>query len=256
MAEPTTQQLKAGRPAVMPPVRTHYCPGCGHGVVHRLLAEIIDEQDLRGRIIGMAPVGCAVVAYNYLDIDMCEAAHGRTPEVAAGIKRVRPDRLVFSYQGDGDLAAIGTNEILHVANRGEPITVIFINNTCYGMTGGQMAPTTMVGQRTSTTPAGRQLVGEGPPIKVCELLATLERAVYLQRCMITSPKAVRRTKKAIERAFRVQEEAAGFSLVEILSPCPTHWRMPPTECPAFIEEQVARVFPTGVIKDTASPQAG
>ena len=248
-------KLKAGRPKTLLPVPTHYCPGCGHGVVHRLLMEIVEEWDIRGQVIGMAPVGCAVVAYNYMDIDMCEAAHGRTPEVAVGIKRARPEKLVFSYQGDGDLAAIGTNEIIHVANRGEPITVIFINNTCYGMTGGQMAPTTLVGQKTSTTPQGRSLIGEGPPLRICELLSGLERAVYLERCMISSPKEIRRTKNAIKRAFRVQKERKGFSLVEVLSACPTHWRMAPSKCTEFIEEHLTKVFPTGVIKNTAFPDA-
>ena len=247
----TKLRLKAGRPAAMLEPQTHYCPGCGHGVVHRLLMEIVDEWGIRGDIIGVAPVGCAVVAYHYLDIDMTEAAHGRTPEVAVGLKRVRPERIVFSYQGDGDLAAIGTNEIIHVANRGENITVIFINNTCYGMTGGQMAPTTLVGQKTSTTPKGRSLIGEGPPLKVCELLAHFERAVYLERCMITSPKEIRRTKDAVKRAFRAQRQEKGFSLVEVLSPCPTHWRLHPTKCPEFIEEHLTKVFPVGVIKNTA-----
>jgi len=248
----TKLTLKAGRPKSLLPAPTHYCPGCGHGVAHRLIAEIVDEWNLRGNVIGMAPVGCAVIAYNYLDIDMCEAAHGRTPEVAVGIKRVRPDKIVFSYQGDGDLAAIGTNEIIHVANRGEPITVIFINNTCYGMTGGQMAPTTLVGQRTSTTPKGRHLIGEGPPLRVCELLSPLERVVYLERRMLTSPKEIRLAKKAVEKAFRVQQQGLGFSMVELLSSCPTHWRLPPEQCAAYIEDRLTPVFPVGVIKDTTS----
>ena len=251
----STLTLKAGRPKALLPVKTHYCPGCGHGVAHRLLMEIVDEWDLRGKVLGVAPVGCAVVAYNYMDIDMTEAAHGRAPEVAVGLKRTRPEKLVFSYQGDGDLAAIGTNEIIHVANRGENITVVFINNTCYGMTGGQMAPTTLIGQKTSTTPRGRSLIGEGPPIKVCELLAHFERAVYLERCMLTSAKEIRKTKNAIKRAFRVQQEQKGFSLVEVLSACPTHWKLAPEKCPAFIEEHLTKVFPMGVIKNTAFPDA-
>jgi 2-oxoglutarate/2-oxoacid ferredoxin oxidoreductase subunit beta len=251
----TKLKLKAGRPRALRPTRTSYCPGCGHGVAHRLIMEIVDEWDIRGNIIGVAPVGCAVTAYHFMDIDMTEAAHGRTPEVAVGIKRVRPEKLVFSYQGDGDLAAIGTNEIIHVANRGENISVIFINNTCYGMTGGQMAPTTLVGQKTSTTPRGRSLLDEGPPIRVCELLANFERAVYLERCMITSPKEIRKTKDAIKRSFRVQQEQKGFSLVEVLSACPTHWRIAPPECPEFIEEHLTKVFPVGVIKNTAFPDA-
>ena len=256
MSETTKLKLKVGRPKSLLPARTHYCPGCGHGVVHRLVAEVIDEWELRGRTVGVAPVGCAVVAYNYIDVDMCEAAHGRAPEVAVGLKRVRPDRLVFTYQGDGDLAAIGTNEILHVANRGELVSVIFINNTCYGMTGGQMAPTTIVGQRTSTTPRGRSLLGEGPPIRVSELLATLERAVYVERCILTTPKEIRRTKNAIKKVFQAQLEKKGFALVEVLSPCPTYWRLPPTECSKYVEEHLTKVFPPGVIKNTAFPDAG
>ena len=252
---PSPLVLKAGRPKAMLPAKTHYCPGCGHGVAHRLLMEIVDEWDLRGNILGVAPVGCAVLAYLYLDIDMTEAAHGRAPEVAVGMKRTRPDKLVFTYQGDGDLAAIGTNEIIHVANRGENISTIFINNVCYGMTGGQMAPTTLVGQKTSTTPQGRSLLSEGPPLKVCELLAGLERVVYLERCMLTSAKEIHKTKNAIKRAFRVQQEKKGFALVEVLSACPTHWRLPPEKCPAFIEQHLTKVFPVGVIKNTAFPDA-
>ena len=237
------------RPRALLPHPTHYCPGCGHGIVHRVLAEVIDEMDLRERMIGVAPVGCGVLAYNYLDIDMSEAAHGRTPEVATGIKRARPNRVVFSYQGDGDLAAIGTAEIIHVANRGEHITVIFINNTVYGMTGGQMAPTTRVGQRTATTPFGRDPLNEGPPIKVCELLSGFDRVAYLERTTVTSPKRVRRLKRCIKHAFDLQIAGAGFTLVEVLSPCPIYWRMPPAECMAFIEDELVKTFPLGVFKD-------
>ncbi len=234
------------RPNTLLDVRTHYCPGCGHGIVHRLLAEIISEQDLRGKIIGMAPVGCGVLAYRYLDIDMCEAAHGRTPAVATGIKRVHPDKLVFSYQGDGDLAAIGTAEMVHAANRGEKITIIFVNNAVYGMTQGQMAPTSIIGQKTTTTPFGRKAEVEGYPIRVCELLATLKGVAYLERVTVTSPAQVRRAKRAIERAFQIQREKKGFSLVEILSPCPTYWRMPPTTAMKHIEETMTKTFPLGV----------
>jgi len=243
-------KLKLGRPRALLSNRTHYCPGCGHGVVHRILAEIIDEWDVRDRIIGMAPVGCAVLLYQYLDIDVCEAAHGRTPEVAAGIKRARPDTLVFSYQGDGDLAAIGTNEIIHVANRGEPISVIFINNAVYGMTGGQMAPTTVPGQKTTTSPKGRSITGEGYPIRVCELLATLEQPAYIERCVIGTPKEIRRTKNAIKKSLRVQRDLKAFSLIEILSPCPTYWRVAPPKAIEYIEKWMAEIFPPGVIKDT------
>ena len=238
------------RPATMLPPLTHYCPGCGHGIVHRVLAEIIDEWDIRGDVIGMAPVGCAVLAYQYLDIDMCEAAHGRTPEVAVGIKRVHPDRLVFTYQGDGDLAAIGTNEIIHTANRGENISVVFINNAVYGMTGGQMAPTTMVGQKTSTSPAGRNPLNEGPPIKVCELLSNFDRAAYLERTTIATPRDIRHTKACIKHAFEVQMAKVGFSLVEVLSTCPTYWRMSPTAAMTFVKDEMVKVFPPGVYKDT------
>ena len=237
------------RPDVLYDALTHYCPGCGHGIVHRLLAEIIEEQDLRGRIIGMAPVGCAVMAYCYLDIDMCEAAHGRTPAVATGIKRALPDTLVFTYQGDGDLAAIGTAEIIHAANRGEDISVIFINNAVYGMTQGQMAPTTLLGQKTTTTPHGRQARGEGHPIRVCELLATLPGTAYLVRTTVTTPKHVRETKKAIERAFLTQEKKKGFSLVEVLSPCPTYWHMGTAEAMRHIEDVMTKTFPLGVVRD-------
>jgi 2-oxoglutarate ferredoxin oxidoreductase subunit beta len=237
------------RPKTLLPAQTHYCPGCGHGIAHRILAEILDERGMRPRTIGIAPVGCAVIAYDYLDIDMAEAAHGRTPAVATGIKRANPDKFVFTYQGDGDLAAIGTAETIHAANRGENITIIFINNAVYGMTSGQLAPTTPVNMKTSTTPLGRNPLTEGCPIRVCELLATLERTAFLARTTVTSPKRVREAKRLIERAFDTQEQKKGFSLVEILSPCPTYWRMPPTEAMEFIEKEMVKTFPLGIIKD-------
>jgi 2-oxoglutarate ferredoxin oxidoreductase subunit beta len=237
------------RPTALLDAVTHYCAGCGHGIVHRLIAEIVEEQDLRERIVGMAPVGCAVLAYCYLDIDMCEAAHGRTPAVATGIKRALPGHIVFSYQGDGDLAAIGTAEIIHAANRGEKISVIFINNAVYGMTQGQMAPTTLIGQRTTTSPRGRRAEAEGHPIRVCELLATLQSAVYLARTTVATPKGVRDTKKAIERAFLTQEMKKGFSLVEVLSPCPTYWHMEPVQAMKHIDEVMTKTFPLGVFRD-------
>jgi 2-oxoglutarate ferredoxin oxidoreductase subunit beta len=245
----TEPKLKMGRPRSLLANRTHFCPGCGHGVMHRILAEIIDEWNLRGEVIGMAPVGCAVLAYQYLDIDMCESPHGRTPEVAAGIKRARPDKLVFSYQGDGDLAAIGTNEIIHVANRGEPISVLFINNAVYGMTGGQMAPTTVPGQKTTTSPQGRSVVNDGYPLRVCELLATLEKPAYLERTVIGSPKEIQRTKNAIKKSFRIQRDLKAFSLVEVLSPCPTYWRVAPPKAAEYIQKWMEKIFPPGVIKD-------
>ena len=237
------------RPRTVLPVPTHYCPGCGHGIVHRLLAEIIDERGIRERTIGLAPVGCAVIAYDYLDIDMSEAAHGRTPAVATGIKRADPTKFVFSYQGDGDLAAIGTAEMVHSANRGENITIVFVNNAVYGMTSGQMAPTTLVGMKTTTTPRGRDPANEGCPIRVCELLATLDRTAFLARGTLTSPRRVRQTKKFLNRAFETQERKMGFSLVEILSPCPTYWRLPPTKAMEFIENEMVKTFPLGIVKD-------
>jgi 2-oxoglutarate ferredoxin oxidoreductase subunit beta len=227
----------------------HYCPGCGHSIIHRLIAELLDEMKLRESAICVPPAGCAVLAYYYLDIDMVEAPHGRATAVATGVKRVRPDNLVFSYQGDGDLAAIGTAEALHAANRGENITVIFVNNAVYGMTGGQMAPTTLAGMKTTTTPAGRNTKTEGPPIRVCELLQGLANTVYLERTAVNSPANVIKTKKAIKKAFGYQQKKAGFSLVEILSPCPTNWRMDaPASC-EWIDEVMAKEFPLGVIKE-------
>ena len=250
-------KVVADRPKALLPALTHYCPGCGHGIVHRVIAELIDEMDLRERTIMVAPVGCAVLAYNYLDVDTCEAAHGRTPEVAVGIKRVHPDRLVFTYQGDGDLAAIGTNEIIHVANRGENISVVFINNAVYGMTGGQMAPTTMIGQKTTTTPFGRDPMNEGPPIRVCELLQGFERVVYLERTSVSTPARIRHVKRCIQHSFELQLAKAGFSLVEVLSPCPTYWRKSPAASMKFIEEEMVKTFPLGLVKDvTASKTEG
>jgi len=228
---------------------THYCPGCGHGIAHRLIAETIDELGIRGRTIGIAPVGCAVLAYDYLDVDMVEVAHGRAPAVATGMKRTNPDKIIFSYQGDGDLAAIGTGEIVHAAHRGEQITVIFINNAVFGMTGGQMAPTTILGQVTTTTTKGRQAATEGHPLQVSELLASLPGAIYLERCSVHNPAQVKKTKKAINHAFQLQlEGAAGLSMVEVLCPCPTNWRMTPVQAIKWIETEMIKVFPLGRIK--------
>ena len=229
---------------------THYCPGCGHSIAHRLIAETIDELDIRDRTIGIAPVGCAVLAYNYLDVDMIEVAHGRAPAVATGMKRTNPDKIIFSYQGDGDLAAIGTGEIIHAAHRGEQITVIFINNAVFGMTGGQMAPTTMLGQTTATTQQGRDAANEGYPLQVSELLALLPGAIYVERCALSSPAQVRKTKKAIRHAFELQiKQAPGLSLVEVLSSCPTYWRMTPVKAMEWIENEMTKVFPLGRLKD-------
>ena len=229
---------------------THYCPGCGHGIAHRLIAEAVDELEIRDRTIGIAPVGCAVLAYNYLDLDMVEVAHGRAPAVATGMKRTNPDKIIFSYQGDGDLAAIGTAEIIHAAHRAEQITVIFINNAVFGMTGGQMAPTTVLGQVTATTPRGRQAAGEGYPLQISELLAILPGTVYVERCTLYNPAQIRNTKRAIKYAFELQmNNAPGLSLVEVLSPCPTYWRMSPAKAMEWIEKEMVKVFPLGKLKD-------
>ena len=227
----------------------HYCPGCGHSIAHRLVAEVIDELGIRGITIGVPPAGCAVLAYNYFDVDMIEAQHGRGPAMATGIKRTLPDRVVFSYQGDGDLAAIGIAESFHAANRGENITVIFINNAVYGMTGGQMAPTTMLEQKTTTTPAGRHKTLDGYPVKVCELFSQLQGATYVERCTVNSPASINKTKKAIKKAFQCQIDGLGFSLVEILSPCPTNWKMMPIDSCKWIDEVMSKEFPLGVFKD-------
>ncbi|MHC4755327.1 MAG: thiamine pyrophosphate-dependent enzyme [Planctomycetota bacterium] len=228
---------------------THYCPGCGHGIAHRLIAEVIDELGIRGKTIGIAPVGCAVLAYDYFDVDMIEVAHGRAPAVATGMKRTNPDKIIFSYQGDGDLAAIGTGEILHAAHRGERITVIFINNAVFGMTGGQMAPTTLLGQVTATTQQGRESNGQGFPLQISEILAILPGTNYVERVSLHNPAQIRNSKKAIKHAFELQvEDAAGLSLVEVLSPCPTYWRMTPTKAMKWIENEMTKVFPLGRLK--------
>jgi 2-oxoglutarate ferredoxin oxidoreductase subunit beta len=228
---------------------THYCPGCGHGIAHRILAETIDELDIHDSTIGIAPVGCAVLEYDYIDVDMVEVAHGRAPAVATGMKRTNPDKIIFSYQGDGDLASIGAGEILHAGHRGEQITVIFINNAVYGMTGGQMAPTTMLDQVTATTPKGRSAVGEGYPLQVSELLAVLPGVIYVERCSLHNAANVRKSKKALKHAFELQVKGAeGLSLVELLSPCPTYWRMTPAKAMEWIENQMTKVFPLGRLK--------
>lgn len=233
------------RPDTLTPVTTHYCPGCTHGVIHRLVAEVISELGIRERTIGVASVGCSVFAYNYFDCDFCEAAHGRAPAMATGVKRVRPDRTVFTYQGDGDLASIGMAEIVHAATRGENITVIFVNNGVYGMTGGQMAPTTLPGMRTTSSPAGRDVETMGFPVRVCELLATLEGASFIVRRSVHDPGHINQTKKAIKTAFQVQLHELGFSLVEILSSCPVNWGMSPLDALRFIKEKMIPYFPLG-----------
>ncbi len=238
-----------GKPASLTDVRTIYCPGCGHGIAHRLVAEIVDELGIREKTIGIAPVGCAVFAYDYWDFDVAEAAHGRPPAVATGIKRMLPDRVVFTYQGDGDLAAIGTAEIIHAANRGENFTVIFINNGCYGMTGSQMAPTTLAGQRTATTPMGRNVHYAGYPIRISEALAQLSGSRYIERVSVHSPRNVIQAKRALKKAFQYQLDNKGFTLVEILSMCPTGWGVGSVEATSWVEEKVLPTYPLGVIKD-------
>lgn len=243
-------------PGSLTAARFHYCPGCGHGVAHRLLAETIDELGLRERTVGVAPVGCSILMYNYMDLDMQEAAHGRAPAVATGIKRVLPDRIVFTYQGDGDLASIGTAEIIHAAARGENITVIFINNANYGMTGGQMAPTTLPGQKTTTSPFGRDVKRAGYPLRMAELLAGLDGPAYVARAALCSPAETAKAKKHIRRAFQIQERGLGFSMVEILSACPNNWGMDPVEALRWVEERMTACYPLGVFKDTATPAPG
>jgi len=232
-------------PEALCPVRMHYCPGCTHGIIHRLIAETIDELGIVERTIGIAPVGCAVFAYDYFTCDMVEAAHGRAPCVATGIKRALPDSVVFSYQGDGDLAAIGCGEIVHAAARGERISVFFVNNAVFGMTGGQMAPTTLLGQVTTTTPYGRDPRRAGYPLRVCELLSTLTGPAYLERVTVISPAHVARAKRAIRRAFETQLNDEGFSLVEILSTCPSRWGMTPIQALAWLEENMLPYYPLG-----------
>ncbi|HHW98563.1 MAG TPA: 2-oxoglutarate oxidoreductase [Firmicutes bacterium] len=237
------------RPKALADVVTHYCPGCTHGIIHRLVAEAIDDLGILDRTVGVAPVGCAVLAYNYFECDMQEAAHGRAPAVCTGIKRVRPDMIVFSYQGDGDLASIGAAEIVHAAARGENITVIFVNNGIYGMTGGQMAPTTLVGHKTTTSPYGRDAKLQGHPIRISEMLATLEGPAYIERVSVHTPQLVNKAKQAIKKAFTNQVEGKGFSLVEVLSTCPTNWGMTPSEALKRVANEMVPYYPLGVFKD-------
>jgi 2-oxoglutarate ferredoxin oxidoreductase subunit beta len=237
------------RPATLSDTSTHYCPGCGHGIVHRLLAEVLDELGLAPRTIAVAPVGCAVFAYDYLRLDFVEAPHGRAPALATGIRRVRPDAFVLAYQGDGDLAAIGTAEIVHAAARGEAITDIFVNNGIYGMTGGQMAPTTLIGQRTTSTPTGRDARLAGYPLPITEMLALLPGVAYAARGSVADPGQVGRTKAMIRRACEVQAEGRGFAIVEILSTCPVGWGMTPREAARHLAEDVPGTYPTGVLVD-------
>ena len=238
-----------GRPDSLQDRPLHYCPGCTHGIVHRLVAEALDELKVREKTVGIAPVGCAVTAYNYFNCDMQQAAHGRAPAVATGVKRVLPDHVVFTYQGDGDLASIGTAEIVHAANRGEQITVIFINNAIYGMTGGQMAPTTLPGQKTTTSPYGRDVKTAGYPIKMTEMLNTLEAPLFLARVSVHDPKQVNKAKEAIKKAFAAQINGKGFAMVEVLPTCPTNWGMTPVEALKWLENNMGPQFPLGVVRD-------
>ena len=236
------------KPEALSDQHTHYCPGCTHGVIHRLIAEVIDELGIRGRSVGIAPVGCAVLAYNYFTFDFQEAAHGRAPAMATGIKRVRPDLMVFTYQGDGDLASIGMGEIVHAANRGEKFVSIFVNNAVYGMTGGQMAPTTMPGQRTTTSPFGRNVEDSGMPIKVAELLSSLQTPGYITRQTVLRPKYIVRAKKAIKKAFTYQLEGRCFSMVEVVSTCPTNWGLTPHEAIQWAEDTLLSYYELGDYK--------
>ena len=242
------------RPHALLDVPTHYCPGCPHGIVHRLVAETLDELGIVGYTVGVAPVGCAVMAYNYFGCDMIEAPHGRAPSIATGVKRCLPDDIVFTYQGDGDLAAIGTAETVHAAARGENITIIFINNAIYGMTGGQMAPTTLPGQVTQTTPYGRDTSIAGNPIRVCEMLATLDGPAYIERVSCDCVKNVLNAKKAIKKAFTYQTEGKGFSLIEVVSACPTNWGMTPVEALQWDRDKMIPYYPLGVYKDIAAKE--
>ena len=244
------------RPHALADMTMHYCPGCTHGIVHRLVAEVMDELGIEGNTVGVAPVGCSVMAYNYFNCDMVEAAHGRAPAVATGLKRANPDSVVFTYQGDGDLASIGMAETVHAAARNENITVIFINNAIYGMTGGQMAPTSLPGQVTQTSPYGRDTATQGHPVRVCEMLATLDGPTYLERVAVNNVKNVKAAKRAIKKAFLNQVEGKGFSLVEVLSTCPTNWGKTPEKAMEWIDEKMIPFYPLGVFKDkTAEDKA-
>lgn len=237
------------KPHALTDVPFHYCPGCTHGIVHRLVAEVLDELEIEDKTIGVAPVGCSVFAYNYFNCDMIEAAHGRAPAVATGVKRSLPDNIVFTYQGDGDLAAIGTAETVHVGARGENITIIFINNAIYGMTGGQMAPTTLPGQVSTTSPYGRDVKIQGTPIRVCEMLSTLSGTAYAERVSVDCVNNIRKAKKAIKKAFEIQQKKLGFSIVEVLSTCPTNWGKSPEEAMQWLRDNMMPYYPLGVYKD-------
>ena len=240
------------KPHALADVTMHYCPGCTHGIIHRLVAEAIDALGVEGTTVGVAPVGCSVMAYNYFNCDMVEAAHGRAPAVATGLKRAMPDNVIFTYQGDGDLASIGMAETVHAAARNENITVIFVNNAIYGMTGGQMAPTSLPGQVTQTSPYGRDVNHCGFPVRVSEMLATLDGPEYIERVAVNNVKNIKNAKKAIEKAFRNQVEKKGFSLIEVVSTCPTNWGMTPTDALKWVDEKMIPHYPLGVYKDRSA----
>ncbi len=243
------ENLVYARPRLLDERNTHYCPGCSHGVVHRLLAELIDEMGLEDRTIGVAPVGCAVFAYNYIDVDWVEAAHGRAPAVATALNRLNPEKFVFTYQGDGDLAAIGTAETIHAANRGENIVMVFINNAIYGMTGGQMAPTTLLGQKTATTPYGRRADLNGFPIKISDILAGLDGTCYVTRQAVHTPAAVRKTKAALKKAIQNALDKKGTSVVEVVSTCNSGWKLSPAKSNQWMEENMFAKYPLGDLKN-------
>lgn len=243
------------KPHALTDAPLHYCPGCTHGIIHRLVAEAIDELGIEGRTVGVASVGCSVMAYNYFACDMIQAAHGRAPAVATGAKRANPDNIVFTYQGDGDLAAIGTAETVHSAARGENITIIFVNNAIYGMTGGQMAPTSLPGQVTQTSPYGRDVKVAGYPVKVCEMLSQLDGATYLERVAVNNVKNVKNAKRAIKKAFENQVNGLGFSLVEVISTCPTNWGKTPEAALEWVEEKMIPYYPLGVYKDITAERS-
>ena len=244
------------KPKALTDAPLHYCPGCTHGIIHRLVAEAIDELGIEGKTVGVAPVGCAVMAYDYFACDMVEAAHGRAPAVATGLKRALPENIIFTYQGDGDLASIGMAETVHSATRGENITIIFVNNAIYGMTGGQMAPTSLPGQVTQTSPYGRDTATAGFPIRVSEMLSTLDGPEYIERVAVNNVKNVNKAKKAIKKAFQNQIEGKGFSLIEVVSSCPTNWGMTPSKALQWVEEKMIPYYPLGVYKDRTAEKEG
>lgn len=252
MAEQKEEKVVFSRPESMLPVQMHYCPGCPHGIVHRLMCEVMDEMGIAGDAVGVAPVGCSVLAYDYFGCDMIEASHGRAPAVATAVKRVHPNNLVWSYQGDGDLASIGMAETVHAATRGENITVVFINNAIYGMTGGQMAPTSLPNQVTQTSPYGRDVASAGYPIRVCEMLSTLDGVAYAVRVTVDTPKHVRQAKRAIKKAFQYQMEGRGYTIVEVVSTCSTNWGMSATESFDWMRDNMLPYYPLGTYRDVVA----